>query len=117
MSRLQGFDVHVDFVYAPGADCDGDCPFADEVDGQGAVEYGAEAIGDGSLLKLFLEYLPQIIELLVKLGVLKPKGEFDAQKFGDGEFLKKLIPLLKLLLPILLGLLKDEEPSGITDEP
>ncbi len=72
--------------------------------------------GDGTLLKLLIQYLPQIIEALVKAGIIKPKSPPSTQKFGDGQLLKQLIPLLIQLLPLLLMFL-GEDAEDISDKP
>lgn len=76
---------------------------------------GEKQFGDGTLLALLMQYLPQILAALKQAGIL---GEsVKAEQFGDGEFLKKLLPFLIQILPLILALLKNENAGDISPNP
>lgn len=76
---------------------------------------GVKQFGDGTLLAILMQYLPQILAALKQAGIL---GEsVKAEQFGDGEFLKKLLPFLIQILPLILALLKNENAGDISPNP
>lgn len=60
--------------------------------------------GDPQPLHAFCEWMP------FQIG--QAKTQFEAAKIGDGELLKKLLELVKVLLPIVAPILLAPSPAG-----
>jgi len=104
---IDGVEITLDAGGAPPAD--GGCDLC-EPDGGGDGGAEATAIGDGTLLKLILEFAEKLIPILLPILIGKGAG---AKKIGDGTLLKLLLPFLLQLLPIILPLLGDEDQEKL----